>query len=110
MEVEKMKRFLSVFLFVVLSIFVAPMFSDHYSALAGRTLAGGAAGEYCDCNESDPPCYYDNSNQLCNGDGNLQTQAPTPVEKSTKSTSSVDPTSLGLMIFAAAYLFRRFIL
>jgi hypothetical protein len=108
-----MKRFLSVFLFVVLSIFVAPIFSANYSALAGR-VQPGYHSEPCDCNvQGSLPCYeldLNNVWQRCDGDFGIGGRSPSPDEKSTKSTTPVDPTSLGLMIFVAAYLFRRFIL
>jgi hypothetical protein len=112
MEVEKMKRFLSVCFLVVLSILLTPLFSDHYSAKAGRIGAGNIQSAYCDCGLPAPPaCYEDGTTQLCSTEygGNLKQAAPTDT-KSPKNTLPVDGASLGLTIFVAAYLFRRFIM
>lgn len=86
------------------------MFSAKYNALAGRVQSGNLASAYCPCGVEGPPCYEENTWQLCNGEGGMQSQAPPSDDKSTKDTAPVDAASLGLVIFVAAYLFRRFII
>jgi hypothetical protein len=111
MEVEKMKRFLSVCCLVIFSILVAPSLSTNYDAIAGRTVLGGAAGEYCPCGQPAPPvCYYDTEDVICSGNGNGN--GDQPLRQSTDSKSeptSVDAGSIGLLFLTALYLFRRFI-
>ena len=106
MEVEKMKRFLSICLFVVLSILVTPSISTKYNAIAGRTLAGGAAGEYCDCYLPVPPvCFEEGSPQPCSTNNRPVQELPNNKPEPT----DVDAGSLGLLFLTALYLFRRFI-
>lgn len=99
-----MKKFLSICLFVVLSILLTPVFSNQYNAVAGRVQAGNSLSPECDCNTSTGPCYE--GTERC--DPARSSQQAT--EQSTNSTAPVDGASIGLMLFVSAYLLRRFLL
>jgi hypothetical protein len=96
-----------------LSILLTPLFSAKYSALAGRVQPGFGISEECACGKPAPPaCYYDFTYQRCDTSdgGRSQDQSSATDSQPVNNKKPVDGVSLGLMIFVAAYLFRRFIL
>jgi hypothetical protein len=107
-----MKRFLSVSLLLVLSIFLAPTVSTKFDAVAGRTQAGNALSPECSCGVPGPPCYDENSWQLCNDENGmtLESSAPQKKSKSAGEKAPYDGGSVVLTIFVVAYLLRRFLI
>lgn len=103
-----MKRFLSISLFVVLSILLTPIFSNHYNAVAGRVTQGNVVSPACDCGHPGQ-CYSDYiPYEFCGYEGYLSRPASSPDTGTTDNKTS-DSTSLGLIIFATVYMFRRFL-
>jgi hypothetical protein len=90
------------------------MFSDQYNAIAGRVQQGNFLSLSCQCGQPAPPECYDENNawQRCDTtDGSRsQDQSSSTDSQPVNNRKPVDGASLGLMIFVAAYLFRRFIL
>jgi hypothetical protein len=84
------------------------MFSNNYSARAGRVIHGNALSPYCNCGEVSASCY-DDAGQACNYEG-YSLKRSSSTETGTTDNKTGDATSLGLMFFVTAYLFRRFLL
>jgi hypothetical protein len=96
---------------VIFSILIAPSLSTKFNAIAGRTLAGGAAGEECQCGLASPPdCYYDGTTQQCN-EGATAMQQPTEKqsEENQSDSKDLDAGSVGLFFLTALYFLRRLI-
>jgi hypothetical protein len=86
------------------------MFSDNYSAIAGRVGQGYDTSPACNCgDEAVPECYDETANyQPCNYEGYLSRPATSPETGKTDNNTS-DTASLGLMFFVSAYMFWRFV-
>jgi hypothetical protein len=87
-------------------IMMAPMLSNQFTALAGRTVHGDAASEECDCGQNNGLCYDENSWARCDCGG---PNAPLECGAGRASTPQDDYLS-GVMIFLfAAFLTRRIV-
>jgi hypothetical protein len=87
-----------------LSILLAPIFSDNYNAKAGR-ISPGNIGPPCVCNLPGPPCYE--GDELCSY-GQSAIGSDETDSSQTDSAPKGDAASLGLLVFATAYMLRRF--
>ncbi len=97
-----MKKFV-IFVVLLISILLAPLFTSQNTAFAGRTQSGFG---FCDCATSSDPCYDETTGERCDS-GNFSMY-----EGGGSGSLSATPIDLGsgvLIILAAAFLTSRFL-